>query len=162
MQQGKLLRLLYIYVIVNKCYYFVSLKLELDSSWPSQEVCFIKNVEDFEAKLKQAGGQLVVLDFFAEWCGLCKTIAPKFEAKLKQAGDQLVVLDFFAEWCGPCKEIAPKFEEFAIKYTHVIFYKVGVDDAGDVAEKCNIVSMPTFVFFKNGQQVGKIIGGSIS
>ncbi|XP_072373439.1 thioredoxin 1-like [Scyliorhinus torazame] len=82
-----------------------------------------------------------------------------FEAKLKQAGGQLVVLDFFAEWCGPCKTIAPTFEEFAKKYTNVIFYKVDVDAAGEVAEKCNVTSMPTFVFFKNGQQVGIIIGG---
>ncbi|XP_038660057.1 thioredoxin-like [Scyliorhinus canicula] len=82
-----------------------------------------------------------------------------FEAKLKQAGDKLVVLDFFAEWCPPCNKIGPKFVELSKKYTNVIFYKVDVDDAADVAEKCSVESMPTFIFFKNGQQVDKVVGG---
>ncbi|XP_078070167.1 thioredoxin-like [Mustelus asterias] len=84
------------------------------------------------------------------------------EAKLKEAGDKLVVIDFFATWCGPCEAIAPKFEDLAKKYTNVLFYKVDVDETGEVAEKCDVSAMPTFLFFKNGKKVDDGVIGADS
>ncbi|XP_067886732.1 thioredoxin-like [Heterodontus francisci] len=82
----------------------------------------------------------------------------EFQMKLKEAGDKLVVIDYFADWCGPCKMIAPKFTEFSDTFTDVIFYKVNVDEADDVAQKCQITSMPTFHFYKNGVKVRSMSG----
>ena len=66
---------------------------------------------------------------------------------------KLVVIDFFATWCGPCKMISPKIEAMAGEMSNVVFIKVDVDEAEDVAQEYNISAMPTFVFLKNGQKV---------
>ena len=63
------------------------------------------------------------------------------------------MIDFFATWCGPCKMIAPKLEQMDKDMDNVVFLKVDVDEAEDVAQEYNISAMPTFVFLKNGQKV---------
>uniref|UniRef100_UPI00398EA451 thioredoxin-like isoform X1 n=1 Tax=Pristiophorus japonicus TaxID=55135 RepID=UPI00398EA451 len=86
----------------------------------------------------------------------------EFNAKLKEAGDKLVVVDFFATWCGPCKVIAPDFKKLSEDYTNiVIFFKVDVDEAQEVAEQCGIDCMPTFIFYKNGKEIHKIAGANL-
>jgi thioredoxin 1 len=69
-----------------------------------------------------------------------------------------VVVDFFAKWCGPCKNIAPLFDELSKKYTDVYFCKVDIDVADEVAELCEITSMPTFLFYKNKENVDELLG----
>ena len=76
----------------------------------------------------------------------------EFNEILKTAGDKLVVVDFFATWCGPCRMIAPKLEAMSKTYTDVIFLKVDVDEAEDVAQKYDISAMPTFKFFKHEKE----------
>ncbi|XP_064414446.1 thioredoxin-like [Latimeria chalumnae] len=86
----------------------------------------------------------------------------QFDAALKEAGSKLVVVDFFAEWCGPCKMIAPKIEEFAKIYTNVVFLKVDIDEAEDLAQLYEIKSIPTFFFFKNGEKIDSMNGANES
>ncbi|XP_071379616.1 thioredoxin b [Centroberyx affinis] len=85
-----------------------------------------------------------------------------FLALLKQAGDKLVVVDFTATWCGPCKQIAPRYLEMSEKpeNKNVVFLKVDVDDAQDVASHCNISCMPTFHFYKKGEKVDEFSGAN--
>ncbi|KAM3857769.1 thioredoxin b [Diretmus argenteus] len=85
-----------------------------------------------------------------------------FLSILKEAGDKLVVVDFTATWCGPCKQIAPRYHEMSEKpeNKNVIFLKVDVDEAQDVASHCDIKCMPTFHFYKNGQMVGEFSGAN--
>ena len=73
--------------------------------------------------------------------------------EMADAGDKLVVIDFYATWCGPCKMISPKLEEMSKTKTNVVFLKVDVDEAEDVAMEYNISAMPTFLFMKNGKKV---------
>ena len=75
------------------------------------------------------------------------------QSQLTAAGGKLVVIDFFATWCGPCKMIAPKIEQMAGSMANVVFLKVDVDEAEDVAQEYNISAMPTFIFLKNGAKV---------
>jgi thioredoxin-like negative regulator of GroEL len=63
---------------------------------------------------------------------------------------------------GPCQFIAPKFNELSDAETTVTFAKVDVDDADDVASDQNVRSMPTFKFFKDGQQIAEVIGADIA
>nr|XP_020646740.1 thioredoxin-like isoform X2 [Pogona vitticeps] len=76
----------------------------------------------------------------------------EFEEFLKRAGPRLVVVNFSAKWCGPGKVIRPFVYELAVRYENVLFCIVDVDLAEDVADLCNIVTMPTFQFFMTGEK----------
>lgn len=72
---------------------------------------------------------------------------------------QLVMVDFWAVWCGPCQMVAPIVDELAKDYKgKVKVMKLNTDDAPEVAGQYQIMSIPTIVFFKDGQMVDKIVG----
>merc|ERR1712223_1384451 len=73
---------------------------------------------------------------------------------------QVGCIDFFATWCGPCKMIAPKLEEWSASMPNVVFLKVDVDEAEDVAAEYSIQAMPTFIFMKNKAKVGDLCGAN--
>jgi thioredoxin 1 len=80
-----------------------------------------------------------------------------FEEIIKN--NEKVVVDFWASWCMPCKMVAPIFEKIAEKYKNeIIFAKLNVDENPDIASEFGIMSIPTFLVFKNGEVVGKIVG----
>ncbi|XP_046901843.1 thioredoxin-like [Hypomesus transpacificus] len=83
-----------------------------------------------------------------------------FDKALEEAGDKLVVVDFTATWCGPCQTIAPFFKKLSEEHTTVVFLKVDVDDAQDVAAFCDIKCMPTFHFYKNKKKVEEFSGSN--
>ncbi|KAG9274451.1 thioredoxin-like [Astyanax mexicanus] len=85
-----------------------------------------------------------------------------FDKALRDAGSKLVVVDFTATWCGPCKMIAPYYKELSDnpQNSNVVFLKVDVDDAQDVAAHCEIKCMPTFHFYKNGKKIDEFSGGN--
>lgn len=70
-----------------------------------------------------------------------------------------VMVDFFAEWCGPCKMMGPAVDELAKEYEGKWkIGKVDVDQSPKVAETYGIQSIPTLIFFKDGQVVDKTMG----
>src|SRR3989338_7059016 len=70
----------------------------------------------------------------------------------------LVLVDFWAEWCGPCKSMHPIFDRMSKKYRHVKFARVNVDKSQDIAMRFAVQSIPTFIMFKNGQPVDRMVG----
>src|SRR3989338_1584304 len=72
-----------------------------------------------------------------------------------------VFVDFWAPWCGPCQMMGPMVEELADEYdsAKVKIGKLNVDDNQAVAGQYQVMSIPTFLVFKNGQVVDKLIGG---
>ncbi|XP_050023553.1 thioredoxin-like [Dermacentor andersoni] len=90
----------------------------------------VESTEDFDKKLEEAGDKLVVVDFYATWCGPCKMIEPF----LKQQSEILSDV--------------------------VIFLKVDVDENEEVASRYDISCMPTFLFIKNKEKLDEISGAN--
>ena len=75
------------------------------------------------------------------------------------SADKLVLVDLYATWCTPCKALAPVLEELADKYADKIkVVKVNVDEEESIAVKFGIASIPTVIFFKNGQTAASLVG----
>ena len=84
-------------------------------------------------------------DNFNEWIG----------------GNKPVVVDFWAEWCGPCKMIAPLIEELAEEYKDkAIFGEMNVEENDEAPVEYGIRSIPTVLFFKNGELKDKLVGAA--
>ena len=76
---------------------------------------------------------------------------------LKNEG--LVVVDFFATWCAPCQMLAPVLIELEKKYgDEVEFYKVNIDESEYAAIRYGVSSVPTLIFFKNGEEIDRQVG----
>ncbi len=82
----------------------------------------------------------------------------QFEQKVIK-GDLPVMVDFFAEWCGPCKMIAPMIKEISseVKGKARVF-KVDIDKNPALANKYQVMSIPTIVFFKDGKVTNQLVG----
>lgn len=78
----------------------------------------------------------------------------KDEDLLTLIGKDLWVVDFYADWCGPCQMLAPILEK--VDFINVV--KVNVDEFPELAQKYGIMSIPTLVFFKDGEEKNKEIG----
>lgn len=73
--------------------------------------------------------------------------------------DGLVLLDFWAEWCGPCRMQAPVLDELDKELEgKVKICKVDVDENPDLARRFGVMSIPTLIAFKDGEQLEKRIG----
>ena len=90
----------------------------------------LKTLEEYKNAINDAGDKLVVIDFFATWCGPCVTLGPQFETiSTEQADDAL-------------------------------YYKVDVDQNKDASQDASIRCMPTMIYFKNGEEVERQEGTS--
>ena len=69
-----------------------------------------------------------------------------------------VLVDFWAEWCGPCKMMGPVVEEIAGEEAGIKVCKINIDEEMGLAQRFGVMSIPTFIAFKNGEIAGKQIG----
>ncbi|NIW15102.1 MAG: thioredoxin, partial [Candidatus Thorarchaeota archaeon] len=65
--------------------------------------------------------------------------------------NEVVVLDCWAAWCGPCRMLTPIIEQLAKERSDVVFGKLNVDHNRQIPMKYGIMSIPTLLYFKNGQ-----------
>ena len=89
---------------------------------------------------------------------VAQATAENWEAEVAQSSE-IVMVDFWAVWCGPCQMVAPVVEEIAQEYQGKLkVMKLNTDEVPEVAGKFQIMSIPTILFFKDGQPVEKIVG----
>ena len=73
--------------------------------------------------------------------------------------EKLVIVDFWATWCGPCRMLSPLLDEVEEEMADkIVVVKVNVDDADEIAMRFRIMSIPTLLFFRNGQMVDRSVG----
>ena len=72
--------------------------------------------------------------------------------------DKPVIVDFWAPWCTYCRRIAPAFDKIASQQEDkLIFAKLDIDDAAEIAEEYGVDTIPTLIIFKNGEVLGSIV-----
>ena len=106
----------------------------------------IAKTEDFQ----------IVADLF-KVLGVVKLTTDNFEQEVLQA-QQPVLVDFYADWCGPCKMMAPIVEALSEELSDVKVCHINIDENIDIAQKYRVMSIPTFIAFKGGEESGRQIG----
>ena len=70
-----------------------------------------------------------------------------------------ILIDFWADWCGPCKQIAPVLADLAVEQSgKLTIGKLNVDEHGDIAQRFNVMSIPTLLLFDKGEMKKRLVG----
>ena len=72
--------------------------------------------------------------------------------------NRLMLLNIYADWCLPCEVLTPILQELDKKYKGVEFYRVNSDEANNFSTINNITSIPTLIFYKDGEEKERIVG----
>lgn len=89
--------------------------------------------------------------------GVTTLTEKNFEQEVLKS-EKPVLIDFWASWCGPCRMLSPLVDELAEEHSEFKFCKVNVDEEENLAKNFGIMSIPTLIVFKNGEQKAKNIG----
>jgi thioredoxin 1 len=86
-----------------------------------------------------------------------KLNAENFEKEVLQESKPVLV-DFYADWCGPCQMMAPIVEEISNEQSGAKVCKLNIDEEMELAQQYDVMSIPTFLVFKNGEVVNRDMG----
>lgn len=85
-----------------------------------------------------------------------KLTTENFDEKIKS--EKITLVDFSASWCMPCRMFKPIVEELAEKMPEINVYNVDIDEAGEIAKRFRIFSVPTLLLFKDGEKIDSSVG----
>ncbi len=88
---------------------------------------------------------------------MVKITNENFEDEILKS-DKTVLIDFYADWCAPCKMLSPIIEGVAEENNDIKVAKINVDELQELAIKYEVMSIPTLVVIKNGQEVNRSVG----
>lgn len=86
-----------------------------------------------------------------------KLTEENFEKEVLQS-EKPVLVDFYADWCGPCQMMGPVVEEISNEVNDAKVCKINIDEQMSIAQKYGVMSIPTFIVFKNGDVADKKMG----
>lgn len=107
--------------------------------------------------MKKICSVLCCLISAAAFAGVMEVNDSNFAQEVEKSS-QPVVVDVYATWCGPCKQMGPVFVALSSQFPDVKFVKMDFDKTKEAAKKYGVSSLPTFLFFKDGQEVGREMG----
>ncbi|MBY5161239.1 thioredoxin [Salsipaludibacter albus] len=81
----------------------------------------------------------------------------QFQTEVLEA-DQPVLIDFWAEWCSPCRKVSPIVDELSDELDGLKVVKMDIDAHPEAARNYGVMSIPTLLVFKGGEQVARIVG----
>jgi thioredoxin 1 len=84
--------------------------------------------------------------------------AEKIPEEIVRNSEKLMIIDFYAEWCEPCQMLAPILTELDKMFPDVEFFKVNVDEAEEFATVNGIQSIPTLLFYRDGEVKERVVG----
>ncbi len=80
-----------------------------------------------------------------------------FESEVLKC-EKPVIVDFWASWCGPCRMLSPIVDEVAEETDVIKFCKINVDEEPDLASQFKVMTIPTLIVFKGGEEVKRNVG----
>lgn len=86
-----------------------------------------------------------------------EVMSDNFEGEVLKS-EKPVLVDFYADWCGPCKMLAPIVDAVAEENSDVKVCRINIDENEELAVKYGIMSIPTLVVIKNGEEVRRTVG----
>ncbi len=136
-----------IFLVILFLLILVGIKLLLDNQNESFIQNQINNENSINNETKNNNVQSNVLEVDDE----------NFESEVLKS-DKTVLIDFYADWCGPCKVLSPIVEEVASENDDIKVVKINIDEAIIIANQYGIMSIPTLVVIKNGEEVNRTVG----
>ena len=86
-----------------------------------------------------------------------KVNSENFESEVLRS-KKIVLIDFYADWCGPCQMLSPIVDQVASEHEDLKVVKINVDEAQDLAINYGVISIPTLVVIKDGQETNRAVG----
>ena len=86
-----------------------------------------------------------------------KITKDNFQTEVLEA-KETVLVDFWASWCGPCKMIGPIIDQIADERSDIKVCKINVDEEPDLASQFKVMTIPTLIVFKGGEEVKRNVG----
>lgn len=81
-----------------------------------------------------------------------------FDRVVKDLKNGILLVDFWADWCHPCKMLEPHLKRLVEEYDRVTLGKLNTDEHPEVAARFGVMSIPTLIFFRGGQELDRLIG----
>lgn len=88
---------------------------------------------------------------------IIKVDSTNFQEKILD-NENIVLIDFYADWCEPCKVFSKILERVAVENPDAQIVKINIDEETDLATQYNIISIPTLVVVKNGEEINRFVG----
>ena len=120
-------------------------------------IVFIAGLLAINKLLKMQESPVKSENFKEENMSILDVTNENFEEEVLKS-EKPVLIDFYADWCGPCKMLSPIVDQIATENDNIKVCRINIDDEQDLAIQYGIMSIPTLVIIKNGEEANRSVG----